>query len=319
MSVRTTTLPGPRERRILTPGLLSALGYSALYAVWMFAFRLFVLTMITYFSISSRSTGSKFQEISDAYGSNEVVFIGLGALFFVLILRSLNPLSSVATDEIITGHRVKRRFFPGSMHGTVLAIGFALAFLISGLYKYVGFFVQPDEGPLALAGVTIRIAALAILAYSEEFIFRYKILNHFRRDMPDLPASVITALIYCGIKLIQFDLGIMQFTTLFLIAMVLAFRTVVDGDFGRAAGYWAGLLVVFHAVLSLPIFGNDFQGILLLRYQGEELSADTTSRILTGGAGGPLSSAALQLLLFFSVIQLFLKHKKALLKPRAQR
>ena len=127
---------------------------------------------------------------------------------------------------------------------------------------------------------------------------------------------MITAAFYCGIKVIQFDLGLMHLMTLFLLSLTLAARTWTDQDFVRGAGFWAGLLIVFHPLLSLPVLGDDFSGVLLIKYQAAaEVLADgesSTFRFLTGGAGGPLSSFALQLVLLLSVCQSVFKNRKML-------
>lgn len=295
----------------LPQGALRALGILFSYGIWVLGFRLLILTLITYFLMSSQS---RFQEISDVFGSNELALIGVSALLFVLLMRMLNPLTSTTTDEIFTPHRFEKRFAPGFLHGAVLALGVTLAFLLSGLYRYLGFFIQFEEVPLALGSVLLRVFSLVALAYCEEFIFRHKILNYFRRHLPDAAAAVITALGYCAIKMLQFDLGVMHILTLFLLSLTLAVRTVVDGDFVRGAGFWAGLLIVFHPLLSLPLLGNEFQGVLLVKYQVAPEAEGAMSRFLSGGVGGPLSSFALQILLVLDIGQGIFRNKKLLVK-----
>jgi len=300
----------------LVQGMARPVTYVAIYTSWIVAFRLLVLTLITYFLMASNS---RFQEISDAFASNELMLMGLSAFIFVLLLRGLNPLTSTTTAEIFTPHRFEKRFAPGFLHGAVLALGVTLAFLLSGLYRYLGFFIQFEEAPLAVGNVLLRIMTLGALVYCEEFIFRHKIMNSLRKQLPDIYAALITALLYCAVKAVQFDLGLMHLTTLFLLSLSLALRSIVDGDFSRAAGFAAGLLVVFHPLLSLPILGNDFQGILLVKYQAASDLDSSTSRFLTGGVGGPLSSFALQFLFLIDVIQGLIKNKKILLNRQVQR
>jgi hypothetical protein len=157
------------------------------------------------------------------------------------------------------------------------------------------------------------------MAYSEEFLFRHKILNYLRRHMPDHYAAALTALAYVGIKALQFDLGLMHLFSLFLLSLTLAVRAVGEGDFVRGAGFWSGLLIVFHPLLSLPILGNDFQGILLVKYQELAENDNAIFRFLTGGYGGPLSSFGLQLLLLLDLGQGLLKYKKILWNAPVQK
>jgi hypothetical protein len=312
-------------------GIAQAAAYIAGYAVWILSFRLVVLTLITY---SMMSPGSHFQEISDAYGANELMIMGLGSFLFVVLLRVLAPLTLITTDEIFTPHRFEKRFAPGFLRGAVLASSIVAAFLLSGLYRYWGFFIQPEEGALAFGSVLLRVLALVALAYSEEFVFRYRIMNLLRRHLPDIQAAGVTAVAFCLVKLVQFDLGLMHVATLLLVSVALAIRAVADGDFAKGAGYWAGVLIVFHPLLGLPILGNDFQGVLLVKYQaaapagfaatGAAIAASgagdsATSRFLTGGMGGPLSSFALQLLLVIDIVQGVIRNKKILLNPQPQR
>jgi hypothetical protein len=237
--------------------------------------------------------------------------VSLSALLFVLFLRLLNPLTSTTFEEIITPHRLEKRFAPGFLHGLILASGVAFAFLLSGLYRYLGMLIQLEEASLAIGNILLRIFALGVLAYCEEFIFRYKIMGFLRKELPDTYAVILASTAYCGIKMLQFDLGLMQIFSLFLLATCLGVRTVVDGDFSRGAGFLAGLLIVFHPLFSLPIFGNEFPGVMLIKYQAT--LDHTTSRFLTGGVGGPLSSFALQFLLLVDLLQSLIRNKKILL------
>ena len=282
-----------------------------LYGLWVFTFRLLTLSLITYFTISPTS---HFQDISDAFSSNEVSLMGLSSLLFVGLLCGFNPVTSTTAREIISRERIEKAFLPGLVQGTFFAGGMLLAFLLSGVYRYLGYFIQLNEAPLELANVLLRMGALAALAYCEEFIFHHKIPKYVKGFLPDAPAAFLIGLLYCGIKLLQFDLGILHLVTLFLVSVSLYYRTGYyrtgnEGQFARGAGFWAAILILFQPVLSLPIFGNNFPGILLVKYQNSPQSGSAI-RILTGGAGGPLSSFAFQLLLILDIGRSILRQKK---------
>jgi hypothetical protein len=302
--------------RWLALGAARAAGHVAAYAAWIAAFRLVALTLITYVMLSS---SSRFQEISDAWASNELMLFGLGALLYLLLQLGLNPITSSTADEIFTPHRFEKRFAPGFVQGAGLASAVALAFLIGGSYRYLGSYVQFEDAPLAIANVCLRIATLGCLAYAEEYLFRHKIMNYLRWHLPDLYAAAATGLAYCVIKALQFDLGLSHLLTLFLISIALSIRTISDGDFVRGAGLWAGLLIVFHPLLSLPVLGNEFQGVMIVKYQAAAEEDGGTARLLTGGAGGPLSSVALQLILCLDIVQGIVRNKKILWNARAAR
>jgi hypothetical protein len=259
--------------------------------------------------------------------------MGLSAALFVLLLRALYPITSTTTQEIFTPDRLEKRFVPGFTHGAMIAAGVTLAFLLSGAYRYLGFFIQFEEAPLAAITVVVRVVALGSFAYFEEFIFRHKLTGDFRRQIwgarpPGFVANVglalAVAVLYCSIKWIQFgfELGVMQLTTLFLLSVALSARALIDtddsvspamgaGDFARGAGFWAALLIVFQPLLSLPMLGSDFSGLILVKYQVDK-DVDPLTRFFTGGPGGPLSSFALQALLAIDAVRGLLLYKKRL-------
>jgi hypothetical protein len=293
-----------------------------LYSGWVSVFRLVVLTLVTYFlsagSLGSRGAGEspqvKFEEISEAFAANEITLMGLCAFFFVLFIRSFNPLTSTSTVEIVTPERLERRFLPGFLHGSVLASGMVLAFLLSGLHRYIGLFFQFEDSFLSFLSITVRLVAIVLLVYCEEFIFRHKIVRHLRGKREptlgsDLGVALIAGLLFCAIKQMQFDLGWMQTFTLLLLSLSVALRTFIDGDFGRGAGFLTALLLVFHPLLSLPIFGDDFSGVILIKPQAE---MEQLTRVFTGGIGGPLSSLALQLLLVLDILKGTLRYREQL-------
>lgn len=285
----------------LKSGLLGGLGHSLAYFAWFNAFQLIALSLFVYFFVTP---GARFQEIGEAYGANEILVLALSALLYLVLLTRLRPLVFTTRSEIVTAHRFEKRFTPGLLRGMGLALAFTAALLVVGFYHYLGFFFVFDS--------IVRILTLAVLIYCEEFIFRDRILNSFRQAMPTLAAVLITSALYCLAKALQFgDLGLAHLLTLFLLSLAISVRTIVDGDFARGAGYWAGILILFHAFLGLPIFGNEAQGLLMMNWH--DPNAGETARLLTGGAAGPLSSISLQLLFLGDVILGVARNRKILL------
>ncbi len=290
----------------LTPELKRALAWVSAYLGWILVIKLLTVTLVTYFMQSSNS-GVRFDEISEALASNEVTLLGLAAIGFLLLVRAFNPITSTRLADIVTAERIEKRFIPGFMHGALLASGVTLAFILAGYYRYLGIPFDFEEAPLQLATIGVRVAALILLAYSEEFIFRNQIGRHLEKDFPPLVRGLIVAGLYVLVKAVQFDfaLGLMQMATLALLSVALSYRTRRDRDFGGAAGFLAALLVIFHPVLSLPIFGNDFTGIALIKFLGapEGTAQFELQRFLSGGAGGPFSSFAFQMLLLLDILR----------------
>jgi uncharacterized membrane protein YhaH (DUF805 family) len=113
---------------------------------------------------------------------------------------------------------------------------------------------------------------------------------------------------YAAIKFIQFELGWMHLLTLFLLSITLSVRQLNDRNFTRGAGFWCGLLVLFQPVFSLPLLGNDFSGIFLVKYQ----APSTALRLFSGGEGGPLAGFAFQFLLLIEILRSVITFKKSI-------
>jgi len=301
------------------------------YAVWIQAFRLITLSFITYFLVAA-SKRVRFEDISDTYAANELVAMGLAAFSFTAILKFLRPTPTVSRNVRVA--RFRNRFVPGVLHGTVFATGLTVAFVASGFYKYLGFYIQFAEAPATLFSIVLRVLAIGVFAYAETTLFQDRIATHLTEGLRSIRSfrptgtfanlldsalvPVATALLFVAIKLIQFDIGLMHAWTLFLVSLGLSFRTSADGDFRRAAGFWMGILLLVHPLFSLPVFGNDFSGLVLFKYQPdpEDLAAQsTTIRLLTGGPGGPLAGMVLQALLLMDIARNLLRQKKTLLNP----
>ncbi|HUP58560.1 MAG TPA: hypothetical protein VM598_13970, partial [Bdellovibrionota bacterium] len=308
-------------------GVRGALLWLGSYAGWVLVLRLLVLTFVTYFVMTSTaSRAPRFEDISEAFGSNEITLVGLTAVAFVVLLRLLNPITSTTTDEIFTPQKVEKIFLPGFFHGALVASGLILALLLSGLYRYLGFIVQFEDAHISMPSIVMRVLAIAGWVYCEEFIFRHKLQRHLAAlpfalssdparsaRLAEISAVLITAIAYCGVKLLQFDLGSMHMLTLFLASIALSVRAMKDRDFAGGAGFFAATLIVFHPVLSLPVFGNEFSGIVLVKHQAAmEIVEDqaATARFFGGGAGGPLGSFAFQLLLILDIARGIIQMRK---------
>lgn len=287
-------------------GIIQGMIYFFSYLAWTWVVRLLAFTLITFFL---QSGGAKFQDVSDVYASSEILIYGLSAILFVLFLKLLNPLTSTTLEEIFSPHRIEKMFFPWLFWGSILGLSLVLGFIFQGVYHYLGNPIPWGETPSMASNVALRMISLVVLVYFEEFIFRHKILNSLRSYFGDFRAIGINSFMFCAVKAIQFDLGWMHLLTLYLFSIGAGLRLLNAGDFTRSAGFFVGLLLVFHPLLSLPVFGSEFQGILLLRYQVDQPSF--LIYLLTGGVGGPLSSGVLQCALLMVIFKIIYDNKKA--------
>lgn len=294
------------------------------YVAWMIFFKLLILTLTTYLVVSSSAQQSKLQDIHEALSAGELGFMGLGALIFTALIPLLNPISSTTFREIFTPERFEKRYLLGFSQGAVFACCASLAFLLSGTYRYLGFFIHFEDMSFALGSVLLRALSLGVLVYCEEFLFRNKLLKYFKVGLDNtqwnqtqvgLATALLLSFGYCATKALQFDLGWMHLLTLFLVSLSLSIRSLKNNDFTDGAGFWSAVLIIFHSLLSLPILGNDFAGLILVKYQSviRDDGISTTGgllRFLSGGQGGPLSAFAIQLLFLLDVTRCFLRYKQ---------
>jgi hypothetical protein len=281
----------------------------ASYLTWNAAFRLVILSLVLY--LMQRS-GSTFREISETTATNQILVVGIASVSFLFVLTHLNPISIVNRSEIITGNQIETQFYPSFLRGAVLACLFAFAGLAMGYYKYVGFFVQSDAPALALFGLLFRAFSIILMVYVDEFVFRGRFLAHLRDYAHPLRMLGLSALVYALSKSFQFHLGLAHLLTLVLIGTSLSLRAYFHRTYADGAGLLAGFLVIAHCAFSLPIFGNESQGIILLQYD-IRLDIDAPIvRFLTGGLGGPLSSVAVQAILLLDILRIAYQKKKSL-------
>jgi hypothetical protein len=294
--------------------LIHAITLTGAYAFWVWIVRLLTLSLITYFTISPNT---HFQDINDAFSSNEVSLMGFSATLFVFLYYQFRLMSSFQLNELINQEKIDKSFVPEFAKGALIIGGLVLLFILFGAYRYLGYYIQFDEAPLEIANVLLRMITLVGFAYCETFIFYDRIQKKLLGHIPNLLAANLIAMTYCGIKLLQFDIGWMQSLTLYLLSLSLYFRSHYYKNFARSAGFLAAVLVISHPILSLPIFGNLFSGMFIVKYQTQAWVRELVwgdpyfiQRLLTGGVGGPFSSLAFQLVLLLDFIHNLFRARK---------
>jgi hypothetical protein len=286
-----------------------ALALALAYLSWNAAFSLIALSLVTYFMARS---GPTFGELSETWNTNLILVSGFASLSFLFVLTQLNPIATVARSEIVTGHLIEHRFYPAFLRGAVLACVFAFVGLAAGYYKYVGFFVQADTPAIAIFGLLFRAVSVVLMVYADEFIFRGRFMAYIRDGAHPARSIVLCGLFYTLSKSFAFHLGWAHLITLALLGTALSLRSYLHRNFAEGAGILAGFLMVAHVAFSLPIFGNESQGIVLLRYDFR-LDVDApVIRFLTGGLGGPLSSVVVQAVILGDILRNLYREKKSL-------
>jgi hypothetical protein len=280
------------------------------YAAWTLLFRLVGLTLVIYFLTHTSGKSVLFEEVNETFGAHELSFVGFGALAFLLLFKGFAPLWREDHVKLFSWRELQKSFFPGFVQGALLAAALIGALLLSGSYRFVGFFVQLEETPLAILSIVVRTLSLFALCYCEEWIFRRKAFEFspdstFEQTMIQV---IWISAAYAAIKFIQFELGWMHLLTVFLLSITLSVRQLNDRSFTRGAGFWCGLLILFQPVFSLPLLGNDFSGVFLVKYQAPTAAL----RLFSGGEGGPLAGFAFQFLLLIEILRSVITFKKSI-------
>ena len=305
-TLRATSSPQGRKALIEVATRLTVV------AAWTTLFRLLALTLVASLLISPQT---RFSQISDAFASIELIVAGIGMLSLIILSRALRPISHPRLDDLISTWRFEKRFLPGLGWGVALGVLWAAALMLGATADWVGTNLSYEEAAFTLTNTTLRALAIVFLVWCDEYFFRNSIQGRLQKVIPTEWAILATALSFTLLKQLQFDLGVSQWLTLFLVSINLGCRTIKDGDFGKGAGLWIGFLLLIHPVLSLPILGNDIQGIFMVKVMtpAPDTTAGLINRGISGGLGGPLSSPALQLLLLLDTIvrwrKLFLPSK----------
>lgn len=314
----TRTL-SPSNRPLLMllrdPAFKRAAWLGAGYFAWVLVYRLLTLSFVTYIVTISSDRPPGFEDVTEALSANGLWLTALGSLLFLGLVQLLNPLPDRAnplSKPSLTRKGIRQDLIPGLAQGGILGAGIVAACLISGVYHYLGFFVHFEQVLLAAANVLLRVASLVVLVHCDERIFREGILLSLRdlrlSDDPTnwtqrFAVAALTTFAFVGSKAFQFDLGTAHYVTLALLSLALSLRVLSGRGPLEGAGLWASLLLVFHPLFGLPVLGNEFAGIILIKYQATESGVAEMMRFLTGGAGGPLSGFALQFLLILDMIR----------------
>lgn len=241
--------------------------------------------------------------------------IGWSGFLFLFFLKISHPQLQNSQD-LFHLHFLEKYYFSSFLKAYLTGSGIIFFLLLLGYYQYAGYALQKEDTSWSLLSILLRTFTLLIFVYTEEFIFREKI----RKNLSHWPLTLsiqLTALLYCGVKAIQFQLSWTQLFSLYLVSLFLSYQREKTNHFTHNAGYWAAILILYHVILSLPVLGQSFSGVFLIQYaiprEEENVSffGKTLLQWLTGGAGGPLSSLIFQILLVVEIFKSMVSIKKS--------
>ena len=296
-----------------SPWLFQALRFMLSYGAWILLLRFIYVSIVTYFNISPQS---RLQDISDSIYNYSLSMSGASTLIFILLLASLRPLTRFNFQDFYQPKILERHWLLGFFRGTLVCGVLIFFFILAGYYRLIGFYLHPTEAPLEFAQTLLRVLSILILTYSEGYLFFIKLPEYLHSKMPPkvppkIPpwiSSLWIALFYCLTKYLQFDLSLTHTACFFSIALSLYSRALNSGHFYEGTGFFSAVLIIFNPLLSLPIFGSDHFGILILKPE-LTLTQDLSPHWITGGLKGPLCSPILQIFFIFDFIRNMMRYK----------
>ena len=297
-----------RRLRILffkSPWLAQACRFVIGYTSWIIFIRFIYISLVTYFSISPQS---RFQDVSDSIYHYSMIMAGVSAALFIILLIALRPLVRFDWREFYQPHLLEREWLKGFFKGALLVGLFCIPLLFLGYYKFVGFYLHATEAPLEFFHTTLRVLSIIILTYAEGYLFFIKFPHSLKEQLPHWIIAQGVALFYCLAQYLQFDLGLFHAISLYGVALSLYARSLLSGTFYQGAGFWAAILILFNPLFSLPIFGSEHFGILILK-PDLNLAGDISPHWITGGLRGPICSPIFQIFLLFDFIKSMMKYR----------
>lgn len=283
-----------------------------MYFIWGLLFKLVTLTILTFFLMSPQF---KLYDISEAFSNNELNVLGFCAAGFLGALLLFKPMErKFILSAVFPADELKNDFTKGLLKGTLLAMSFVAAMIISGYYHYLGYFIHSEETLLVVLVLLIKIFSLSAFVIVEEYLFRKKLLSGLQKQINPLAACVIVSLFYVLIKYFQFSSHPLELLSFFIISIVLSLRYLNNKSYLNGAGLYLSILIVFHPLLGLPLLNNEFSGMFLVKYHMSDffLSRDVTpetAKFITGGENGPFSSLAFQVLFLIEGVRHLVKRK----------
>ncbi|MBU6376117.1 MAG: hypothetical protein KGQ59_08990 [Bdellovibrionales bacterium] len=278
------------------------------------------MSLITYGMLSSSPS---VQEIADQYFVNFWTIQGWGSLSFFLLTWGLSMSNPVPWLEMTRSFWISN-VLPAFLKATVASAAFICALIFVAPSQYLGPGFSWTDAPWTVFNWLLRSFAWWGWALGDELVFRKLLLSRLIRIGHSssfslslskysgwIAVAIVTAL-WVITRTWNQDLGLSQTLTLVLLGLLLGARVLDGRHYLVGAAFLAAAAWVFQSLFSLPLFGHEFPGIWIVKFSsvvGESL----WPRLLSGGAGGPLASALLQLFLLLSVVRiLWTTHRESL-------
>jgi hypothetical protein len=288
------------ELRKLLPS--SALLLAA-YWLWLFLCHLVGMSLVTYGMLDSTPG---VQEIADQYFANYWTIQGWGSLAFFLLSWGLSISNPTPWNEM-NGKFWKAQVAPNFLRAAAGATLFILTLMAFTPFQYLGPGFSWTDGPWGVLNWASRSIAWWGWALGDELVFRKLLLPRLRdlfRSHAETLAIVITTALWVLTRSLHQPLGWSQTLTLTLLGLILGLRVTRGRHYLGGAALLAGSTWVFQALFSLPLLGQEYPGIWMIKFSSAWADSHPWLRLLSGGAGGPGASALLQLFLLGVLVRI---------------
>ena len=247
-------------------------------------------SLITFLVIKS---GAPILDAVDILKEYNLFIASASSFFTAAILLSSFPINSESWQAF-------RRFRFTGDHTHSANIGFILSLILIGAlmltrkFSFWGFLFQGEDLLAILMNTLSRIGLLAGFFFSQEYVFRAKLLprvaaftQNFFKGLGNRGIAAIscmaTALIQIAVFSFHLDLHHYEWITQFLIGTIVSLWVYSGKHFSHGALTLTVFATVVHVMSSSAILGAEFSGFLTMKPLAE------VSR-LSGGSHGPLAS-----------------------------
>jgi membrane protease YdiL (CAAX protease family) len=282
------------------------------YAIAVEAAHLLLITTVTSFVLLAGRNGLELSNVVNEI-SSQYTFLAyaLAALLVALTLfftdRALYRKTAFWTSESKKAWHLERQskqeFFRGASTG-LLTIAILLVLLhAANQISFLGVFITSTFGTPVFPLFLVDTLALIVIIFSEEYIFRQKIMRSLQLHMSNAHANVLTSLLYILLKLLQFELEWIDVLNLFLLNLILGFFSFKSGRFHRGLGFLLVFFVGIHLFAGMPLWQHISPSVFLFKHVSK------ASVYLSGGDAGPMASVGMLSILIFLAISSYLSWK----------
>ncbi|NDD90874.1 hypothetical protein EBZ37_02150 [bacterium] len=299
--------PSESKKQLLSCGLILVS-----YWVWLMAFHLVGMSLVTYGMLDS---SPRVQEIADQYFANFWTIQGWGSLTFFLLNWGLSASNPIPWIEM-TWPFWKSKVLPEFFRAAGAASLFILLLMAVTPFQYLGPGFSWTDAPWAVLNWLTRSIAWWGWAMGDELVFRKLLLSRFIRISASLklPQVLAQQSEWIAISLVTVlwvftrswnqHLGLSHTLTLVLLGLLLGLRVCRGRHYLVGAAILAACAWVSQPVFSLPLLGHEFPGIWIVKFISSDSHSSSWPRLISGGAGGPLASALLQLFLLGTLVRI---------------